>query len=174
MMPGKDGIETLLEMREFSNAPVIFLTAKGEDTDKILGLNLGADDYVTKPFNPPELVARVRSQVRRYTTLGSKVAGPDVYVNGGLALDDRAKRVTADGAEVSLTKTEYQILLLFMKNRGKTFSPAEIYRAVWNMPAAGADNTVAVHIRHLREKIEIDPADPRYIRVLWGYGYIME
>ena len=174
MMPGKDGIETLIEMRGFCNTPVIFLTAKGEDTDKSLGLNLGADDYVTKPFNPSELTARVRSQVRRYTTLGARASEPDVYTNGGLTVDDRSKRVTADGAEISLTKTEYQILLLFMKNRNKTFSPAEIYAAVWNMPSAGAENTVAVHIRHLREKIEINPAEPRYIKVLWGYGYIME
>ena len=175
MMPGKDGIATLDELRRFSNIPVIFLTAKGEDSDKILGLNLGADDYVTKPFNPPELTARVRSAIRRYTHLGSRAkSAPDVYENGGLVLDDRSKRVTVDGRAVNLTRTEYAILLLFMQNRGRTYSPAEIYSAVWNMPAAGADNTVAVHIRHLREKIEIDPAEPRYIRVLWGYGYIME
>ena len=175
MMPGRDGISTLSELRGFSNVPVIFLTAKGEDTDKILGLNVGADDYVTKPFNPTELTARVRSALRRYTSLGSrKPSEPDVYENGGLTLDDRSKRVTVDGRAVNLTKTEYAILLLFMKNRGRTYSPADIYREVWDLPSPGADNTVAVHIRHLREKIEINPAEPRYIRVLWGYGYIMD
>ena len=178
MMPVMDGLKTIGEIRKFSNVPVIFLSAKSEDTDKILGLNLGADDYITKPFNPVELQARVRSHIRRYVQLGS-AGGPEedcaaLLTCGGLELDDRSKEVTLDGAPVQLTRTEYDILKLFMTNPGVVFSPREIYAKVWNEEALGAENTVAVHIRHLREKIEYDPSNPRYIRVVWGHGYILE
>lgn len=175
MMPGMDGIATLKAIREFSNIPVIFLTAKSEDTDKILGLNIGADDYVTKPFNPVELLARVRSQLRRYTRFGADIKEEAGSISwGGIELDEVSKRVTLDGEEINLTKTEYEILKLFMKNPGKVFSPNEIYGKVWHESAVGSENTVAVHIRHLREKIEIDPSNPRYIKVVWGHGYMME
>ena len=158
--------------------PIILLTAKSEDSDKILGLNIGADDYITKPFNPIEVIARVKSQLRRYTSLGGKQGGgepnPALLTNGGIALDDGAKSVTVDGEGVSLTPIEYNILLLLMKNPGRVFSTSQIYELVWNDPSLGSENTVAVHIRHLREKLEIDPANPRYIKVVWGLGYKME
>lgn len=162
MMPKLDGIAALTRLREASNVPVILLTAKSEDTDKIQGLNLGADDYVTKPFNPVEVLARVKSQLRRYLQLG------------GIALDDRTKEVTLDGDPVSLTPREYDILHLLMGSPGTVFSPKRIYRAVWGEEPFGVENAVAVHIRHLREKLEIDPSDPRYIKVVWGQGYKME
>ena len=174
MMPEMDGIETLSRIRETSNVPVIFLTAKSEDTDKILGLTVGADDYVTKPFNPVEVQARVRSQLRRYMMLGGGKRSEDVLVFGGLELNDRSKEIFVDGEPATLTPKEYEILKLLMENPGKVFSPAEIYQQVWKDSPLGAENTVAVHIRHLREKIEIDPANPRYIRVVWGHGYRME
>lgn len=172
MMPECDGITALSSIREFSNIPVILLTAKSEDTDKILGLNIGADDYVTKPFNPVEVIARVRSQLRRFIKLGgSKEIKENSMVIGNIELDDSAKRVTVDGDDVSLTPTEYDILKLLMQNKGKVLSPKEIYRSVWNDAAYGAESTVAVHIRHLREKIEINPAEPRFLKVVWAHGY---
>ena len=174
MMPQMDGLETLAKLREFSNIPVIFLTAKGEDTDKILGLNIGADDYITKPFNPVEVLARVRSQLRRYLQLGSGAVRPTSYVIGGIELDDNAKTVTVDGETVSLTPKEYDILRFLMQNAGTVFSPAEIYRRVWDDIPMNAAGAIAVHIRHLREKIEINPAEPRYLKVVWGKGYKME
>ena len=174
MMPQMDGLETLAKLREFSNIPVIFLTAKGEDTDKILGLNIGADDYITKPFNPVEVLARVRSQLRRYLQLGSGSVRPTCYVIGGIELDDNAKTVTVDGETVSLTPKEYDILRFLMQNAGTVFSPAEIYRRVWDDIPLNAAGAIAVHIRHLREKIEINPAEPRYLKVVWGKGYKME
>lgn len=175
MMPGMDGITALSRLREFSNVPVILLTAKSEDTDKVLGLNVGADDYITKPFNPAEVIARVRSQLRRYQVLGgSPVHENNIFSVGGITLDDNAKRVTVDGEEVSLTPAEYAILALLMQHPGKVYSTAEIYEAVWHEGAAGSRSAIAVHIRHLREKIEIDPASPRYLTVVWGQGYRME
>lgn len=178
MMPGLDGIRTTAKLRESCNVPIILLTAKSEDADKVLGLNIGADDYITKPFNPIEVIARVKSQLRRYTSLGGKgnsqSGDPTLLTNGGIALDDGAKSVTVDGEPVSLTPLEYNILLLLMKNQGRVFSTSQIYELVWNDPSLGSENTVAVHIRHLREKIEIDPANPRYIKVVWGLGYKME
>lgn len=174
MMPVMDGISTMVKIREKSNVPVILLTAKGEDTDKVLGLNVGADDYVTKPFNPVELLARVRSQLRRYTQLGGAARREERLCIGGVELDDRSKEVSVDGESVSLTPTEYDILLLFMKNPAQVFSPQDIYRRVWKDEPYGAESTVAVHIRHLREKIEINPAEPRYIKAVWGQGYKME
>jgi len=174
MMPEMDGIEAASRMREFSNVPIIFLSAKSEDTDKIMGLNIGADDYVTKPFNPVELCARVRSQLRRYMNLGGQVKQESSLVNGGLNLDKDEKRVTLDGEEITLTPVEFGILELLMENAGKVFSSAEIYEAVWKDRPIGNENTVAVHIRHLREKIEINPSEPRYIKVIWGQGYRME
>lgn len=179
MMPKLDGIRTLSKLREFSNVPVILLTAKGEDTDKVLGLTIGADDYVTKPFNPVELQARVKSQLRRYMMLGGVASGQeaekeDRIVIGPIALDDRAKEVTLDGEPVSLTRTEYDILHLLMKHPGKVFSPLQIYQEVWQEDAFGTENTVAVHIRHLREKLEYNPAEPRFLKVIWGRGYKME
>lgn len=175
MMPRLDGIHATLKIREFSSVPIIFLSAKSEDTDKILGLNMGADDYITKPFNPLELVARVKSQLRRYTTLSSNdAAGDKVYEAGGLLVNDDLKKVTVDGEEVKLTPIEYNILLLLLKNKGKVYSINEIYESIWNEEAIGADNTVAVHIRHIREKIEINPKEPRYLKVVWGVGYKIE
>ena len=174
MMPQMDGIEALRAIREEYNIPVILLSAKSEDTDKILGLNMGADDYITKPFNPVELQARVKSQLRRYTKLGGKVIDNDVITIGGISLDDKSKTVTCDGEAVSLTPTEFEILRLFMHNPGRVFSPKEIYTKVWNDAPYGAENTVVVHIRHLREKLEINPAEPRYLKVVWGHGYKME
>ena len=178
MMPGLDGIRATARLRETTNIPIILLTAKSEDTDKILGLNIGADDYITKPFNPIEVLARVKSQLRRYTTLGGRTRAPaengSVLTNGGIAMDDAAKSVTVDGERVSLTPIEYNILLLLLRHPGRVFSTGQIYEQVWNDPSLGSENTVAVHIRHLREKLEIDPANPRYIKVVWGLGYKME
>lgn len=174
MMPKLDGIAALTRLREASNVPVILLTAKSEDTDKIQGLNLGADDYVTKPFNPVEVLARVKSQLRRYLQLGGGTVRPTALRLGGIALDDRTKEVTLDGDTVSLTPREYDILHLLMGSPGTVFSPKRIYRAVWGEEPFGVENAVAVHIRHLREKLEIDPSDPRYIKVVWGQGYKME
>ena len=174
MMPGTDGLSATVKLRETSNVPVILLTAKSEDTDKILGLNLGADDYVTKPFNPVELIARVRSHLRRYTVLGSTAEPKDTYRCGGIELNDRTKEVSVDGKEIFLTPTEYDILKLFLQHPGKVMSPKEIYRQVWNNDPFGAEATVAVHIRHLREKIEINPAEPRYLKVVWAQGYKLE
>lgn len=176
MMPKLDGIRATLKIREQNNMPIIILSAKSEDADKILGLNVGADDYVTKPFNPLELVARVKSQLRRYTQLGSTAghADQEVYVAGGLMINDDLKEVTVDGEPVKLTPIEYNILLLLVKNQGKVFSIDQIYENIWNEDAIGVDNTVAVHIRHIREKIEINPKDPRYLKVVWGVGYKVE
>ena len=174
MMPVMDGITAMIKLREKSNVPVIMLTAKSEDTDKILGLNIGADDYVTKPFNPVEVIARVRSQLRRYTQLGGSTAEPNKFVNGGLVLDDQSKEVCVDGEPVSLTPTEYDILKFLMRNPGKVYSPRELYVSVWGAEPYGAESTVAVHIRHIREKTEINPAEPRYIKSVWGQGYKME
>ena len=176
MMPGLDGIRTTLKVRETSSIPIIILSAKSEDADKILGLNIGADDYVTKPFNPLELVARAKSQLRRYTQLGSTVQDEkkEVYEVGGLSINDELKEVTVDGESVRLTPIEYNILLLLVKNQGKVFSIDQIYENIWNEEAIGADNTVAVHIRHIREKIEINPKEPRYLKVVWGVGYKIE
>ncbi len=175
MMPGLDGIRTTAKLRESRNIPIILLTAKSEDSDKVLGLNIGADDYVTKPFNPIEVIARVKSQLRRYTTLGGQPKADSAALrNGGITLDDAAKSVTVDGEPVNLTPIEYNILLLLMKHPGRVFSTSQIYELVWNDPSLGSENTVAVHIRHLREKIEIDPANPRYLKVVWGLGYKME
>ena len=174
MMPVMDGISAMVKLREVSNVPVILLTAKSEDTDKILGLNTGADDYITKPFNPVEVIARVRSQLRRYTQLGGRTPQPETLVIGGIELYDREKRVTLDGEDVSLTPTEYAILKLLMKHPGSVYSPKDISREVWNGEGHASENTVAVHIRHLREKIEIDPAQPRHLKVVWGQGYKME
>lgn len=174
MMPGMDGITAMSQLRAFSNVPVILLTAKSEDSDKILGLNVGADDYITKPFNPVEVLARVRSQLRRYLQLGGTAPAPAVLKIGGVELDDRAKTVSVDGESVSLTPKEYDILHFLMQNPGRVFSPSEIYRQVWDELPLNADNALAVHIRHIREKIEISPADPRYLKVVWGKGYKME
>lgn len=176
MMPVMDGITAMVKLRESSNVPVILLTAKSEDTDKILGLNVGADDYITKPFNPVEMLARVRSQIRRYTKLGGNLvqSGDDVLTVGGISLNDSSKTVTVDGDEVSLTPTEYAILKLLMENRGRVMSQKEIYEKVRKELAFGAENTIAVHIRHLREKIEINPSEPRYIKVVWAHGYKFE
>lgn len=174
MMPNMDGITAMTRLRERSNVPVILLTAKSEDTDKILGLNVGADDYITKPFNPVEVLARVKSQLRRYLHLGGGTVKPTTIQLGGVALDDRTKEVSLDGDPVALTPREYEILKLLMQNPGTVFSPKRIYRAVWGEDPYGAENAVAVHIRHLREKLEYNPSDPRYIKVVWGQGYKME
>ncbi len=176
MMPRLDGIRTTLKIREKNSIPIIILSAKSEDADKILGLNVGADDYVTKPFSPLELVARVKSQLRRYTQLGGTVQKDEakVYEVGGLRMNDDLKEVTVDGEPVKLTPIEYNILRLLMKNQGRVFSINQIYESIWNEEAIGADNTVAVHIRHIREKIEINPKDPRYLKVVWGVGYKIE
>jgi DNA-binding response OmpR family regulator len=176
MMPEMDGIQALVQLRESENLPVILLTAKSEDADKILGLNLGADDYVTKPFHPAEVLARVRSQLRRYLQLGGR-GEPDAracFKVGGIELDERSGQVWSDGAEVALTPTEYDILRLFLQHPDEVLSPKEIYRRVWKDAPFGAESTVAVHIRHLREKIEINPAEPRYLKVVWGKGYKLE
>ncbi len=174
MMPKLDGISALVKLRESSNVPVILLTARCEDTDKILGLNVGADDYITKPFNPVEVNARVRSQLRRYLTLGGKLPTQNYYAVGGVELNDLSKEVCVDGVQVNLTPTEYEILRLLMMHPGKVFSPREIYETVWKENLYGSENIVAVHIRHIREKIEINPTDPRYLKVIWGQGYKME
>ena len=174
MMPETDGISAMVKLRETSNVPVILLTAKSEDTDKILGLNVCADDYITKPFNPVEVAARVRSQLRRYLQLGGGEIRSDSFVIGGIELNDRTKVVTLDGESVALTPKEYEILKLLMANPDKVFSPKEIYREVWKEAPMSSERTVAVHIRHLREKIEINPAEPRYLKVVFGQGYKME
>lgn len=171
MMPLLDGVTAMQKIREFSNTPIILLTAKGEDVDKVLGLNSGADDYVTKPFNPVELLARVKSQLRRFTLLGSSTAAASQIRSGGIILDDKAKNVTVDGEPVSLTPTEYEILLLLMRNPDQVFAPETIYHKIWQEESFGSAGTVAVHIRHLREKIEINPARPSYLLVVWGQGY---
>ncbi|MBO4976272.1 MAG: response regulator transcription factor [Lachnospiraceae bacterium] len=174
MMPVMDGISAMVKIREKSNVPVILLTAKSEDTDKILGLNVGADDYITKPFNPVEVAARVRSQLRRYMQLGGGNMKQTVLSIGGIELDDKAKSVTLDGEPVALTPTEYEILKLLMEHPGQVFAPKDIYQRIWNDLPYGSENTVAVHIRHLREKLEINPAEPRYLKVVWGQGYKIE
>lgn len=176
MMPNLDGIRATRKIRETSSVPIIMLSAKSEDVDKILGLNIGADDYITKPFNPLELIARVKSQLRRYTQLGNLATEEKeaVYVCGGLVVNDNLKTVTVDGEPVKLTPIEYNILVLLIKNQGKVFSIEQIYENIWNEEAIGADNTVAVHIRHIREKIEINPREPRYLKVVWGIGYKIE
>ncbi len=175
MMPKLDGIRATLKIREESSIPIIILSAKSEDADKILGLNIGADDYVAKPFNPLELVARVKSQLRRYTQLGNVAGNNDrIYRVGGLIINDDLKEVVVDDEPVRLTPIEYNILLLLVKNQGKVFSINQIYESIWNEDAIGADNTVAVHIRHIREKIEINPKEPRYLKVVWGVGYKIE
>ena len=178
MMPKMDGLSAMTELRRFSNVPVILLTAKSEESDMVRGLNLGADDYITKPFRPAELLARVRSQLRRYTRLGGAVNDTTVedarLSVGGICLDDKQKTVTVDGEEVSLTPTEYDILHFLMQHPGEVFSPKELYRRVWGDDPFGAENTVAVHIRHLREKLEINPSEPRWLKVVWGQGYKME
>lgn len=177
MMPVMDGISAMVEIRRRSNVPVILLTAKSEDTDKVLGLNVGADDYITKPFNVVEMLARVRSQLRRYMQLGGSTgaaADSSVLVLGNISVDDKCKKVEVDGEEVYLTPTEYDILRLLMKNPDQVFSPREIYQRVWEDEPYGAESTVAVHIRHLREKVEINPAEPRYIKAVWGQGYKFE
>lgn len=179
MMPVLDGISAMAKIREFSNVPIILLTAKGEEHDKVLGLTIGADDYVTKPFNPVELLARVKSQLRRYIMLGGDKSDKDddkdnIIRRGGIELDDRKKEVTLDGEIIFLTPTEYEMLKMFMQHPGQVFSPKEIYAKVWKDSPYGSENTVAVHIRHLREKVEYNPAQPRYIKVVWGHGYRME
>ena len=175
MMPKLDGIRATLKIREENALPIIILSAKSEDEDKILGLNVGADDYVTKPFNPLELVARVKSQLRRYTQLGAMTEKKEnIYETGGLMIDDDRKEVTVDGESVKLTPIEYRILLFLVQNQGRVFSINQIYENIWNEEAIAADNTVAVHIRHIREKIEINPKEPRYLKVVWGLGYKVE
>lgn len=179
MMPVMDGIRAMSEIRKISNVPIIMLTAKSEDTDKVMGLTIGADDYVTKPFNPVELMARVKSQLRRYTCLGSQAGSlnetnEEVYTVGGIELNDRSKEVHLDGELVALTPLEYDILKLMMTHRNEVLSPKQIYESVWDDTAIGAESTVAVHIRHLREKLEYDSANPRYLKAVWGHGYKME
>ncbi len=176
MMPEMDGIKATLKVREKSSIPVILLSAKGEDADKILGLNIGADDYITKPFSPLELIARVKSQLRRYTQLGSMADedSEDVITNGGLVINDSTKQVTVDGNEVKLTPIEYDILKFLTINKGRVYSTSKIYESVWNEDAIATDNIIAVHIRHIREKIEINPKEPRYLKVVWGQGYKIE
>lgn len=174
MMPELDGISAMVKIRETSNVPIILLTAKSEDSDKILGLNVGADDYITKPFNPVEVAARVKSQLRRYMQLGGGAVRQESLKVGGIELDDKEKTVTLDGEPVALTPTEYEILKLLMQNPGQVFSPKEIYQKIWKDLPYGSENTVAVHIRHIREKLEINPAEPRYLKVVWGQGYKME
>ena len=174
MMPVMDGIQAMAEIRKISNVPVILLTAKSEDTDKVLGLTIGADDYVTKPFNPVELQASVKSQIRRYMLLGGGIPVSDKLKIGGIEVDEKSKEVTLDGDPVNLTRTEYDILKLLLEHKGEVFSPGQIYEKVWKDDPFGTENVVAVHIRHLREKIEYDPANPRYLKVVWGRGYKME
>ncbi len=174
MMPEMDGISATAKLREKTNIPIILLTAKSEDSDKILGLNIGADDYITKPFNPVEVIARVRSQLRRFTSLGGMEKETEVFVIGGIRVDDKTKTVTVDGDDVYLTPIEYKMLKLLIQNPGRVFSSAQIYEQVWNESPFGSEGSVAVHIRHIREKIEINPSEPRYIKVVWGQGYKME
>lgn len=171
MMPVMNGIEAISRIRSISNAPVIMLSAKSEDSDKVMGLNVGADDYITKPFTPLELMARIKSQLRRYMTLGSRIEGDNIYSVGDIVLDDNTKEASVGGEPVKLTKSEYDILKLLMQNPGKVFSLKDIYNYVWKDTTPGAEGTVAVHIRHLREKIELDPAQPQYLKVVWGQGY---
>ena len=174
MMPRLDGMRTTMKIREEKNIPIIMLSAKSEDYDKITGLNVGADDYITKPFNPLELIARVKSQLRRYVNLGSMDKKTGVFKSGGLVVDDEAKTVSVDGEQVAVTPIEYGIIKLLTENAGKVFSMEKIYEAVWNEPSYNPENTVAVHIRRIREKIEINPKDPRYLKVVWGIGYKIE
>ncbi|MDF2530777.1 MAG: response regulator with CheY-like receiver domain and winged-helix DNA-binding domain [Clostridia bacterium] len=174
MMPEMDGLSATIKIREEKNIPIIMLSAKSEDTDKITGLNFGADDYVTKPFNPLELMARVKSQMRRYTSLGSIATKNNILKTGGLELDTEAKELRVDGEIVKLTATEYGIILFLMKNIGHVFSIAQIYEHVWDEPSYSVENTVSVHIRRIREKIEINPKDPKYLKVVWGIGYKIE
>ena len=174
MMPVMDGVTATAKIREFSNAPIILLTAKSETEDKVLGLNVGADDYITKPFAPVEVLARIRSQLRRYARMDSRTEDKEVLTIGGISLDDRTKAVTVEGEPVSLTPTEYSILHLLMTNPGKVYSTKALYEAVWQEAALGSEGSVAVHIRHLREKIEINPSEPRYLKVMWGQGYKLE
>ena len=174
MMPQMDGLRATIKIREDKNIPIIMLSAKSEDTDKIMGLNMGADDYITKPFNPLELIARVKSQLRRYTSLGSLETNNYVYKSGGLVIDDESKQVIVDGGEVKLTPVQYKILKLLTANAGRVFPIDEIYERVWKETAFSAENTVAVHIRRIREKIEINPKDPKYLKVVWGIGYKVE
>lgn len=174
MMPVMDGIETLTRLRQFSNIPVIFLTAKSEEVDMIMGLNMGADDYITKPFRPMEVTARVKSHLRRFLQLGAGDIKPETLRIGGVELNDKAKQVLVDGETISLTPTEYEILKLLMEHPNEVFSPKEIYRRIWKENPYGTENIVAVHIRHIREKIEIDATNPRYLKVIWGQGYKME
>lgn len=174
MMPHMDGIAALTKLREFSNVPVILLTAKSEDIDKVLGLTVGADDYITKPFNPIELQARVKSQLRRYMQLGGGKTQSDVYSVGGIVLNPITKEVTLDSDPIALTRIEYNILLFLMQHVGQSFTPREIYQNVWHDNAYGEESTVAVHIRHLREKIEYNPAEPRYLKAVWGRGYKLD
>ncbi|MCY6356299.1 response regulator transcription factor [Clostridium sp. ZS2-4] len=174
MMPKMNGLRAVMKIRENNNIPVIMLSAKTEDTDKIMGLNMGADDYISKPFNPLELIARVKSQLRRYTTLGSIETKSNVYKTGGLEVDDESKIITIDGEEVQLTPVQYKILRLLTANAGKVYSIDEIYEKVWKEPAFNPENTVAVHIRKIREKIEINPKEPKYLKVVWGIGYKVE
>ena len=174
MMPVMDGVTATAKIREFSNAPIILLTAKSETEDKVLGLNVGADDYITKPFVPVEVLARIRSQLRRYSRMDSRTEDKETLTIGGISLDDRTKTVTVEGEPVSLTPTEYSILHLLMSNPGKVYSTKALYEAVWQEAALGSEGSVAVHIRHLREKIEINPSEPRYLKVMWGQGYKLE
>ena len=176
MMPGTDGLAVCRELRSVSDIPIILLTAKSESSDKVLGLNIGADDYITKPFDPVEVLARVRSQLRRYTQLGAKKEEekPNVYTVGPIVLDEEKKSVTVDGDEVALTPIEFNILRLLMKNPGRIYSSAQIYELVWKEDSLGAETSVSVHIRHLRQKLEINPSEPRYLKVVWGLGYKME
>lgn len=174
MMPQMDGLSAMVRLRQSSNVPVILISAKTQDSDKITGLNVGADDYITKPFNPIEVAARVRSQLRRYLHLGAGQLTPTTLTVAGIALDDNRKTVTRDGQPVSLTPTEYEILKLLMSHPGQVYSPREIYRSIWNTEPLSSDNTIAVHIRHIREKIEYNPAEPRHLKAVWGHGYVME
>ena len=174
MMPVMDGVTATAKIREFSNAPIILLTAKSETEDKVLGLNVGADDYITKPFVPVEVLARIRSQLRRYSRMDNRTENKEVLTIGGISLDDRTKSVTVEGEPVNLTPTEYSILHLLMTNPGKVYSTKALYEAVWQEAALGSEGSVAVHIRHLREKIEINPSEPRYLKVMWGQGYKLE
>lgn len=174
MMPQLDGLSAMVQLRQNSNVPVILISAKTQDSDKIAGLNIGADDYITKPFNPIEVAARVRSQLRRYLHLGAGQLKPTTLAIAGIELDDLSKTVTRDGQPISLTPTEFEILKLLMSQPGRVYSPREIYRSIWNAEPLSSDNTIAVHIRHIREKIEYNPAEPRHLKAVWGHGYVME
>ena len=174
MMPQLDGLNTMVQLRRKSNVPVILISAKAQDNDKITGLNVGADDYITKPFNPIEVAARIRSQLRRYLHLGGGSLKPATLTIAGIELDNNSKTVTRDGQPVSLTPTEFEILKLLMSTPGRVYSPREIYRTIWNTDPLSSDNTIAVHVRHIREKIEYNPAEPRHLKAVWGHGYMME